>query len=283
MEAQQSMTIVQLPDACLLLIMEHLQQLQQHSGYVTSDNHNIANAARAHSRLHQAAIAAQRSIVACNIPQHKQHKQHKLKSLGQYLRNHAQYVDSLELQEATGLQELPAGCRLQQLCLRWCTAQLGCSSDGCKQGLLLPVRQHLTQLRVDGCALSDSTRAVAAALAQLPGLPHLSLSYRGLGPQIAAAVLAGVRNLTFLELQQDRAAAPSDHSASEAGSGLKTSGSEADSEASASEASAGTGTDAETEESEADSDVLDAVVFNCILVHKVQALARLQQLPSAWM
>jgi hypothetical protein len=90
----KSLLLRKLDDACLLAVLR----------CCVDDPRTLFSAARAHSRLHQAAVLAASSIsvVRCT-------KQRHLDSALRYITNHQQHVTSLELKRVTisGLHQLP--------------------------------------------------------------------------------------------------------------------------------------------------------------------------------
>ena len=87
--------LVALPDPCLLEVLQFL---------AVDDQRSLLSAARAHSRLHQAAVNILRSVTAhCNTKQ-------QVDSVLRYLRNHAQHVNKVELGLGVQQQSTCTGC-----------------------------------------------------------------------------------------------------------------------------------------------------------------------------
>jgi hypothetical protein len=118
-----------------------------------------------------------------------------------------QAVNRLECSHVDLLQELPPCPQVQELYLRQKSVQLGCTtlpasqqlhssnSEGEKAGVLQAVQQ-LTRLDLYSCRPYDSVDSVAAALAQLPSLQHLSMDQCDELLTQSGVVLAGVTKLT---------------------------------------------------------------------------------------
>jgi hypothetical protein len=134
----------------------------------------VCSAARAHSRLHQAAVEVLRNIKASV-------DQQQLDSLVDgYLSAHGQQVNSLSVSRAVcadsvTLRQLPSA--LTQLSsLDLVALELQMQPRDRFPGVLggaaaLPVKQ----LRLLGCTLLDQEQGLAAALALLPGLEHVGI------------------------------------------------------------------------------------------------------------
>ena len=146
--------------------------------YLADDPHSMLSAARSHSRLHQAAAVALTSITV--TPKHKQPQQ-QMNSMRLYLAKHGKHLVSFTLGSAPiktwrELHELPGTLqRLESLTLCRLPLQMqpGRSFQGVLHAVLLP---SLKQLRLQDCRLLDGQLALAAALQQLPGLQHLSMT-----------------------------------------------------------------------------------------------------------
>jgi hypothetical protein len=82
-EVQAPSLLLALPDPCLLTVLQCC---------AADDYRSLFNAARSHSRLHQAAAAALCSIRVVVTPQQQQPG-----SVLMYLRNHGHFVDSITL------------------------------------------------------------------------------------------------------------------------------------------------------------------------------------------
>jgi hypothetical protein len=92
-------TLLDLPDPCLVAVLR----------CCANDQRCLCSAARAHSRLHQAAVLALRSITAVKATQQQAH------SMLQYLEKHGQHLDSISISTASasmvmGIAHLPSRC-----------------------------------------------------------------------------------------------------------------------------------------------------------------------------
>lgn len=76
------MSVLDLPDACLLAVLQ----------YLVDDAASLCSAARSHSRLQQAAVVTLRSISTVVKTQHQLDN-----SLLLYLHQHGQHISSIEL------------------------------------------------------------------------------------------------------------------------------------------------------------------------------------------
>jgi hypothetical protein len=81
--------LLALPDPCLLAVLQC---------YAAEDQRSLFSAARAHSRLHQAAVAALRSVTALV------RNQQQADDVLLYLGKHGSHVNSLKLQGPQGEQ-----------------------------------------------------------------------------------------------------------------------------------------------------------------------------------
>lgn len=180
--------LLQLPDHLLCHVLQQLGL----------DCPSVCSAARAHSRLHKAAVAAMSSICAKG--------RHAADSLQQYLTRHgdrvssisAQHVDfKLQCRKADVPQQLPVCYKLEVLSLQDCQVQLAASATG-HLGLLHAAPQ-LTKLHLQNCILLDTPGSLKAVLQQLPHLQHLAAAYSVYGP-FAGDVLQGLSGLTYLSL-----------------------------------------------------------------------------------
>lgn len=163
--------LLQLPDACLEEVLR----------CCADDPRSLFSGARAHSRLHKAAVLAASSI-SVTFSHHQQPKQQQLvNGLLQYFDLQGQHVSSLLLDKGQGsssvtLFELPHD-KLQGL------SSLSLSEFKLQ---LLPTRMQpdhgvlgagvaLKQLRLHRCTLLDKAKgkAFAAVLSALPKLEHL--------------------------------------------------------------------------------------------------------------
>jgi hypothetical protein len=161
--------LLALPNPCLVVVLQQCG---------ANDQRSLFSAARAHSRLHQAAAAALHSITA-TVPD-----QQRVESVMLYLSKYSPRIDSLnltgEFHSAAGLVQLPPNLRPSSLQLSCLNVQL-MPGNGF-QGVLGAADQiaALTELRLNSCKMIVSTddlpAAAAAALSQLPaGLQHLSI------------------------------------------------------------------------------------------------------------
>jgi hypothetical protein len=130
-----------------------------------------------------------------------------------YLSNHSQHIDSISL---TGgefvsikLRQLPPELtKLTSLAFKHLHPQLQPGKG--YQGLLAAAGAAalpLKQLRLDSCSLLDHNQGLAAALARLPSLEHLSIvcSKEVVGYPLhlpLQEVLPGLQQLTYLKLQE---------------------------------------------------------------------------------
>ena len=187
--------LLTLPDDCLLPILQCC---------AASDQRSLFSAARAHIRLHQAAVAALRSITAPMT------QKQQLDGVLLYLSKHGGHIDSVKLKGDGGgkvaLRHLPDGLHLSSLQLSQLDMQLlpGYGFLG-----ILPEatpQSTLKHLQLSSCHVSGSaaTERFAEALSLLPaGLQHLSLRSLSSNNQMAqfpTAVLQQLQQLTYLEL-----------------------------------------------------------------------------------
>jgi hypothetical protein len=196
--------LLALPAACLLQVLQHC----------ADDQCSLLSAARAHSKLHQAAVQALHSIHAV-MTQQQQHDSVQL-----YLSKHSHHVQDMVLKGGAdytlSLDPLPPNLQLYSIQLEGLCLSFAALQDAA-------MITSLKQLRLSDCRLRDSdAHALAAALPQLPaGLEHLSISrvmttnqgYHGrvgflpdtpgyhnrVG--IPPAALARLQQLTYLELE----------------------------------------------------------------------------------
>jgi hypothetical protein len=202
MSIGEGFLLLALPDSCLLRVLQCC---------AADDACSLFNAARAHSRLHQAAVLALHSI-STHVSQ-----QLDLEGVLVYLGKHGQHVNSLRLWGNDApeygqafLCQLPPQLQLSGLQLQYLPLQLQPGKGS--QGVLgaAAAVAALKQLRLDGCEVLDDGQdeALAAALAQLPaGLEHLSISnlhyYTGglyENVQFPAAVLQQLNHLIHLKV-----------------------------------------------------------------------------------
>jgi hypothetical protein len=180
--------LLQLPDPCLLAVLQCL----------TDDPVSLFSAARAHSRLNQAAVVALSSIkVTVKNAQQLDY------SLLPYLDKHGQHVNSLAVQgrcvSSVKLRELPANLQLTQLQLEG-NLRVQLQPRDCYQGVLRP-GLPLKQLRLGlACVLLDRER-LSAALHELRALEHLSVSFND--KELVPGVLQELQHVTCLHMYCD--------------------------------------------------------------------------------
>mgnify|MGYP001807265084 CR=1 FL=1 len=145
MTTRQSVpSLLQLPDPCLVVVLR----------CCADDPRSMCSAARAHSRLHQAAVVALSSITVALANQ----QQLDSLMLG-YLSNHSQHIDSISLKGgefvSIKLHQLPPGfTKLTSMAFKYLHPQLQPGSG--YHGVLGPAAApHLKQLRLDNCRLCD--------------------------------------------------------------------------------------------------------------------------------
>jgi hypothetical protein len=189
MDEQQPPLLLQLPDPCLLEVLHCL----------VDDPSSLCSAARAHSRLHQAAVVRLNSISASVKTQ-----QQLGTSLLPYLTKHGQHVGHIIL-EGPGSHETVS---LRQLASMSTLTSLACSNLGLQlqardgfQGVLGAAGLPLKQLQLEHCALLDGAQGLAAALSLLPGLEQLSACWlRSKRFHFPTEVLQQLPQLTSLKL-----------------------------------------------------------------------------------
>lgn len=147
------MPLLQLPEPCLLAVLQ----------FCANDPHSMFNAARAHSRLQQAAVVSLSSITV------RLKRQPQADGLLHYLSKHGQHVRKLD---ATGdcdqyinpisLRELPSNMPLDNLQLTSNLAVQLQPGSGF-QGMVRP-GVPLKQLKVSHCKVLDGGEGLAAAL-----------------------------------------------------------------------------------------------------------------------
>ena len=154
--------LLQLPDSCLLSVLQ----------FCADDPRSLFSAARAHSRLHQAAAVAASSMSVLL------QQQQQADSALLYLTNHGQYVSSISISlmpsDATiSMRQLPQNLRrLESLQVRGLHVQLQ-PEDGFPG--VLHAGMPLRQLQLDTCTLLDGEEGLAAALSLLPSLQNLTI------------------------------------------------------------------------------------------------------------
>jgi hypothetical protein len=190
------MQLLQLPDPCLVVVLQ----------CCADDQRSLFSAARAHSRLHQAAVLALSSITVCLKSQQQLH------NLLLYLPKHGQQVDNMDL-KGLGYGTVPhfhLSPNLQLASLNLTNLRvISLPRDTIQDKVQL--RQHLKHLQISHCQMLDGTSKMAAALALLPGLQHLSFtgSFWDLGRfMFPLTALAGLQELTYLELAHTKLQRP---------------------------------------------------------------------------
>ena len=192
-ETQSASWLLELPEPCLLAVLR----------CCADDPRSLFSAARAHSRLHQAAVQSLNSITAVL------HQQQQVDSMLLYLDNNGQHVSSLaidggEHQFWLQLQQLPHAKLqgLSSLQVSQMLLQLQPGFDDLGHLGVLGKEQPLEQLQLHSCALLDGDK-LAAAFLLLPDLQHLSLVWgddADLDGVFSSSALQGLQQLTFLEL-----------------------------------------------------------------------------------
>jgi hypothetical protein len=187
---QGTSQLLQLPDPCLLVVLQ----------CCADDLHSLFNAARAHSRLHQAAVQALSSVTVSRIQQQQQ-----LDGLLRYLSKYGHQVDLMDLAcsrfDRISLCQLPDHLHLSSLKLAHLDLQLQPGSG--VQGLVRP-GVPLKQLQLHDCDLLDGAKGLAAALTLLPRLQHFSFRITkwtlSSGNSFPMDSLSALQQLTYLEI-----------------------------------------------------------------------------------
>jgi hypothetical protein len=188
-------SLLQLPDSCLVAVLR----------CCAVDPRSICSAARAHSRLHQAAVIALNSITA-------EVDQQQLDSLVDvYLATHGSHIHSISLKGANVgddiiRHQLPDSLtQLSSLQLYGVDPRM--QPGGGHPGVLgAAVPLPLKQLQLKQCIVLDQEEGLIAALARLPGLEHLSIVHAvdSDGDTMCVPlgeVLPGLQQLTYLEIE----------------------------------------------------------------------------------
>jgi hypothetical protein len=177
--------------------------------------HSLFSAARAHSRLHQAAVLAAsciRFVLKAGQPAEKQERQ--TDSMLLYLSKYGQHVSSIDLPTGMGpvggvrsslVQLSHKVRRLERLTASHLSLQL---QPGRGHRGVLRAEMPLQQLCLDRCDLVDGHEGLAAAWLLLPKLQHLSIKqcYDVSGGTIKPWVVVrsdavySLQQLTYLEL-----------------------------------------------------------------------------------
>jgi hypothetical protein len=189
-------TLLELPDQCLVAVLR-----------CCNNQRCLLSAAKAHSRLHQAAVIALRSIKAVKATQQQ------ADGMLQYLEKHGQHLDSISISGDMGCTiTLPLAGNVQLNTIH--SVQLDrVGLHPCLQlqpghgllGVLGPAAgvAALTQLRLSDCKLRDTAAAdaLASAFWQLPqGMQHLSIKSSTVRFRLPAGVCRQLQQLTRLEL-----------------------------------------------------------------------------------
>jgi hypothetical protein len=186
--------LLALPDACLLAVLQCCAANSQRS---------LFSAARAHSRLHQAAVLALHSVTATV------NTQVKANDALLYLGKRGQHVNSVTLRGMEDgspcILQLPPTLQLSSLELKWCKLLPKLSHH--YRGLLDSAGiGSLKQLRLESCELVDPKPG--EALAHLPtSLENLCIKdltiYNGICyAQLPTDELKRLQQLTYLELRR---------------------------------------------------------------------------------
>ena len=188
--------LLALLDPCLVAILQCC---------AADDQRSLFSAARAHSRLRQAAAVVLRSLTMV-ITDHQQ-----ADSMLLYLANHGMHVDNMSLRAvgksffAVPLRQLPP--TLQLTSLELCNIYLQLQPGWGFQGVLgYAGVSALKRLQLEDCTVLDGGGAegLAAALSWLPaGLEHFSIRgqlYNSSAVCLPTGVLEQLQQLTSLEL-----------------------------------------------------------------------------------
>jgi hypothetical protein len=193
-EPEARSPLLDMPDDWLLPILQRL---------AADDQRSLCSAARAHSRLHKAAVRALCNITAI-LPD-----QEYADSMLAYLDRHGRKIESINLANYTcrsvQLRELAPDLQLTSLKLDGFILQLQPDDDF--HGVLGGAAElaALSQPSLSNCNMLDrAAGTLADTLAQLPaGLEHLTISdvhCRGVRAQFPTTILQKLQQLTHLEL-----------------------------------------------------------------------------------
>jgi hypothetical protein len=191
-EVQAASLLLQLPDPCLLEVLR----------CCVDDPRSLFSAARAHSRLQQAAVLAISSIRAM-VPQQQQ-----ASSVVLYLTNHGQHISNLHIDGGSycghvHLHQLPHTKLQGTSSLSFNGLHLQLQPRGGFQGVV-GAGVPLKQLQIHRCKLLDRTEGLVATLALLPELQHPSLVWTSSGTSgfvgLPISTLQALQQLTYLEL-----------------------------------------------------------------------------------
>ena len=207
-DIKQPSHLLQLPDTCLLLVLQ----------CCAADHRSLCSAARAHSRLHKAAVVALSSITG-------ELKDEQVDSMLLYLKKFGQHVSSIDLEgvrsddqqswdmvTVTIRQTLAPhnnqhNSNLERLNLTRLHLQL--QPGWGLLGLFGAGPPPLKQLRLQHCTLLDGGAGLAAALWQLPELQHLCVmptmmedekAPYGRAMEFPCYALPALQHLTYLEI-----------------------------------------------------------------------------------
>lgn len=195
--------LLQLPDPCLLLVLS----------YCADDPRSLFSAARAHSRLHQAAVSVLSSIKAV-LPQ-----QQGADSILLYLQNHGKHINSIDLEGCLKedvtftFRKLPYKELLGLTRIRFSRLHLWLRPYAWPWDDVPALQEAgvppLKQLQLDACVLVDQHEGLAALLAALPDLQYLEYKWtNGKGCyggmfDFDSCALQPLQHLTYLELAHD--------------------------------------------------------------------------------
>jgi hypothetical protein len=157
--------LLQLPDHCLLNIMQCL----------VGDPRTLFRAARAHRRLHQAAVLAASTTWACDLTQQR------VDSIQLYFQKYGQHVSNIILAGSPYLTQAPTISiliqlhnlpKLSRLTLEVLRVQM--QFDQNVHGMFM-TKAPIMQLQLAECVLVDGGQGLQAILSGLPMLHHLSI------------------------------------------------------------------------------------------------------------
>jgi hypothetical protein len=204
-EASAPSLLLALPDLCLVAVLQCC---------AVADQHSLFSAARAHSRLHQAAVLALRKFTTVV------RAQQQMDDVVLYLSKHSHNVNSIELAgpeaasmqldrkthqlqlHAPSLQQLPpnlqlGSLQLERLCLQ---LQPGAGFQGVLGGLAVAA---LKELSIKGCKVVDDHYSLTEAFEQLPtSLEQLSIDTvcASTSRSLPTTFLQQLQQLTYLEI-----------------------------------------------------------------------------------
>ena len=198
-DTSEAASLLDLPDRCLLRVLQ----------CCADDCRTLFSAARAHSRLHQAAAMVKGLSIRAVGQQQEQ-----ADDVVQYLSAHGQQVGSLEVDSATWegrvtLCQLPHHILHGLISLKFCSMSLQLQPGGGFQGVL-GAGVPLQQLDLECCTLLDGADGLASAMLQLTDLQHLKFVHNMRPPgnhitrgtiRFPSSILQGLQQLTYLELK----------------------------------------------------------------------------------